>query len=56
MMTLRYRCDLAHLGSTRQSVNQELCRRWEKMGGIRIGYGGVEVIDREALTREIAGS
>jgi hypothetical protein len=28
-------------------VNQEL-RRWEKVGRIRIGYGGIEVIDREA--------
>jgi CRP/FNR family cyclic AMP-dependent transcriptional regulator len=42
------------VGATRQSVNQEL-RRWEKAGWIRIGYGGVEVIDREALKREIAG-
>jgi CRP/FNR family cyclic AMP-dependent transcriptional regulator len=40
------------VGATRQSVNQEL-RRWEKAGWIRIGYGGVEVIDREALKREI---
>jgi hypothetical protein len=37
--------------SISQSVNQEL-RRWEKAGWIRIGYGGVEVIDREALKRE----
>jgi CRP/FNR family transcriptional regulator, cyclic AMP receptor protein len=43
------------VGATRHSVNQEL-RRWEKAGWIRIGYGGVEVIDREALKREIAGS
>jgi CRP/FNR family transcriptional regulator, cyclic AMP receptor protein len=43
------------VGATRQSVNQEL-RRWKKAGWIRIGYGGVEVIDREALKREIAGS
>jgi CRP-like cAMP-binding protein len=43
------------VGTTRQSVNQEL-RRWEKAGWIRIGYGGVEVIDREALKREIAGN
>jgi CRP/FNR family cyclic AMP-dependent transcriptional regulator len=43
------------VGATRQSVNQEL-RRWEKAGWIRIGYGGVEVIDREALKREIAGN
>jgi hypothetical protein len=42
------------VGATRQSVNQEL-RRWEKVGWIRIGYGGVEVINREALKREIAG-
>lgn len=41
------------VGATRQSVNQEL-RRWEKAGWIRIGYGGVEVIDREALEQEIA--
>jgi CRP-like cAMP-binding protein len=41
------------VGATRQSVNQEL-RRWEKAGWIRIGYGGVEVIAREALKREIA--
>jgi hypothetical protein len=54
MLTLRYRCDLAPLGATRQSVNQEL-RRWEKAGLIRIGYGGVEIVDREALKREIAG-
>jgi CRP-like cAMP-binding protein len=40
------------VGATRQSVNQEL-RRWEKAGWIRIGYGGVEVIDRQALEREI---
>jgi CRP/FNR family transcriptional regulator, cyclic AMP receptor protein len=43
------------VGATRQSVNQEL-RRWEKAGWIGIGYGGVEVIDREALKREIAGN
>src|SRR6202049_1373575 len=43
------------VGATRQSVNQEL-RRWQKAGWIRIGYGGVEVIDREALKREIAGN
>jgi CRP-like cAMP-binding protein len=43
------------VGATRQSVNQEL-RRWEKAGWIRIGYGGVEVIDREALEREMAGN
>jgi CRP-like cAMP-binding protein len=43
------------VGATRQSVNQEL-RRWEKAGWIRIGYGGVEVINREALKREMAGS
>ena len=43
------------VGATRQSVNQEL-RRWEKAGWIRIGYGGVEVVDREALKREIAGN
>jgi CRP/FNR family transcriptional regulator, cyclic AMP receptor protein len=42
------------VGATRQSVNQEL-RRWEKAGWIRIGYRGVEVIDREALKREIGG-
>lgn len=41
------------VGATRQSVNQEF-RRWEKAGWIRIGYGGVEVIDRKALEREIA--
>lgn len=40
------------VGATRQSVNQEL-RRWEKAAWIRIGYGGVEVIDRKALEREI---
>jgi len=40
------------VGATRQSVNREL-RRWEKAGWIRIGYGGIEVVDREALTREI---
>jgi CRP/FNR family transcriptional regulator, cyclic AMP receptor protein len=43
------------VGATRQSVNREL-RRWEKAGWIRIGYGGVEVVDREALKREIAAS
>jgi CRP/FNR family cyclic AMP-dependent transcriptional regulator len=43
------------VGATRQSVNQEL-RRCEKEGWIGIGYGGVEVIDREALKREIANS
>ena len=47
--------DALLVGATRQSVNQEL-RRWEKAGWIRIGYGGVEVVDREALRREIAGS
>jgi CRP-like cAMP-binding protein len=41
------------VGATRQSVNQEL-RRWEKAGWIRIGYGGVEVIDRKALQQQIA--
>ena len=41
------------VGATRQSVNQEL-RRWEKAGWIRIGYGGVEVLDRKALEREAA--
>jgi len=40
------------VGATRQSVNQEL-RRWERAGWIRIGYGGVEVVDREALKREM---
>lgn len=39
------------VGATRQSVNQEL-RRWEKAGWIRIGYGGIEVVDRAALERE----
>jgi CRP-like cAMP-binding protein len=43
------------VGATRQSVNQEL-RRWEKAGWIRIGDGGVELIDRDALKREIAGN
>ena len=43
------------VGATRQSVNQELCR-WEKADWIRIGYGGVEVIDCEALKREMAGN
>jgi CRP-like cAMP-binding protein len=43
------------VGATRQSVNQEL-RRWEKAGWIRIGYGGVEIVDREALKREISGT
>ena len=41
------------VGATRQSVNQEL-RRWEKAGWIRIGYGGIEVVDRAALEREIS--
>ena len=40
------------VGASRQTVNQEL-RRWEKAGWVRIGYGGVQVIDREALAREI---
>jgi len=43
------------VGATRQSVNHEL-RCWEKAGWVRIGYGGVEVIDREALKRKIAGN
>ena len=43
------------VGASRQSVNQEL-RRWEKAGWVRIGYGGLEVIDREALKREASGS
>jgi len=43
------------VGATRQSVNQEL-RRWEKAGWIRIGYGGVEVVDRQALEREAIGA
>jgi len=42
------------VGTSRQSVNQEL-RRWEKAGWVRIGYGGVEVVDRKALEREIQG-
>ena len=42
------------VGATRQSVNQEL-RRWEKAGYVRIGYGGVQVINRGALEREVAG-
>jgi len=42
------------VGAARQSVNQEL-RRWEKAGWIRIGYGGVEVVDRAALEREVGG-
>lgn len=41
------------VGATRQTVNQEL-RRWEKAGWIRIGYGGVEIVDRAALQREIS--
>ena len=41
------------VGATRQSVNQQF-RRWERAGWIRIGYGGVEVVDREALRDEIA--
>ena len=41
------------VGASRQTVNQEL-RRWEKAGWIRIGYGGIEVVDRQALEREIA--
>ena len=36
------------VGASRQSVNHEL-RKWEKAGWVRIGYGGVEVVDREAL-------
>jgi CRP/FNR family cyclic AMP-dependent transcriptional regulator len=40
------------VGASRQSVNHEL-RRWEKAGWIRIGYGGVDVVDRDALAREI---
>ena len=47
--------DALLVGATRQSVNQDL-RRWEKADWIRIGYGGTEVIDREALKREMAGS
>jgi CRP/FNR family transcriptional regulator, cyclic AMP receptor protein len=43
------------VGATRQSVNNEL-RRWEREGWIRIGYGGVEVVDREALKRKIGGN
>jgi CRP/FNR family transcriptional regulator, cyclic AMP receptor protein len=43
------------VGAARQSVNHEL-RCWEKAGWVRIGYGGVEVIDREALKRKIAGN
>jgi len=27
---------------------------WEKAGWMHIGYGGVEVVDREALNREMA--
>jgi len=42
------------VGASRQSVNQEL-RRWEKAGWVRIGYGGIEVVDRKALEREIQG-
>ena len=40
------------VGASRQSVNQEL-RRWERAGWIRIGYGGIEVVDREALQKEV---
>jgi CRP-like cAMP-binding protein len=40
------------VGASRQSVNQEL-RSWERAGWIRIGYGGIEVVDRDALQREI---
>jgi CRP-like cAMP-binding protein len=43
------------VGATRQSVNREL-RRWEKGGLIRIGYGGIEVVDRAGLEREIVSS
>jgi len=47
--------DALLVDATRQSVNQEL-RRWEKADWIRIGYGGTEVIEREALKREMAGN
>jgi CRP-like cAMP-binding protein len=40
------------VGASRQSVNQEF-RRWEKAGWVRIGYGGIEVIDRAALELEV---
>ena len=40
------------VGAARQSVNREL-RRWETAGWVRIGYAGVEVLDREALKRQI---
>lgn len=38
------------VGAQRQSVNRQL-REWERAGWIRIGYGGIEVLDREALKR-----
>ncbi|MEO8136591.1 MAG: helix-turn-helix domain-containing protein [Betaproteobacteria bacterium] len=43
------------VGSTWQSVNEEL-RRWEKVGWIRIDCGGIEVVDREAPRRKMAGT
>lgn len=38
------------VGARRQSVNREL-RTWERAGWVRIEYGGIEVLDREALKR-----
>ena len=43
------------VGATRQSVNREL-RRWERSGWIRIGYGGIVVVDRKALEGEIVSN
>jgi len=40
------------VGARRQSINREL-RKWEKAGWIRIEYGGIEVLDREALKQLI---
>ena len=36
------------VGAQRQSVNRQL-RDWERSGWIRITYGSIEVVDREAL-------
>lgn len=35
-------------GTTRQRINQEL-KAWEKAGWVRLGYGAITILDREAL-------
>jgi CRP-like cAMP-binding protein len=43
------------VGARRQTVNREL-RTWERAGWIRIEYGGIDVLDREALRQVVAAA